>query len=133
MNFAPGKILSEGNSPRKCICSVPAQEMAKHRAVGSASGKQRRCSNEGKTRNPLKFAMVSQTPEPISSLSGPKFAMLWRHVEDILLFNKLFFRLSIHILVAKIQPDKLCDGVQMAIFVSCISSEPRAAHFRPAF
>jgi len=30
VNFAPGKILSEGKSPRKCI--VPAQEMAKHRA-----------------------------------------------------------------------------------------------------
>jgi len=31
----------------------------------------------------------------------------------------------------------LCDGAQMAIFciifASCISSEPRAAHFRPAF
>ena len=32
---------------------------------------------------------------------------------------------------------KLCDGAQMAIFgdffASCICSEPRAAHFRPAF
>jgi len=27
----------------------------------------------------------------------------------------------------------LCDGAKMAIFASCISSEPRAAHFRPAF
>jgi len=34
-------------------------------------------------------------------------------------------------------PDKSCDGAQMANFwrflASCISSEPRAAHFRPAF
>jgi len=34
-------------------------------------------------------------------------------------------------------PTKLCDGAQMAIFGdffgSCIFSEPRAAHFRPAF
>jgi len=34
-------------------------------------------------------------------------------------------------------PTKLWDGAQMAnfciIFVSCIFSEPRAAHFRPAF
>jgi len=33
-------------------------------------------------------------------------------------------------------PTKLCDGAQMAIFgdifASCISSEPRAAGFRPA-
>jgi len=28
---------------------------------------------------------------------------------------------------------KLCDGAQMAIFASCIFSEPRAAHFGPAF
>jgi len=31
----------------------------------------------------------------------------------------------------------LCDGAEMAIFgdffASCICSEPRAAHFRPAF
>jgi len=34
-------------------------------------------------------------------------------------------------------PTKLCDGAQMVIFGdffgSCICSEPRAAHFRPAF
>jgi len=32
MNFAPGKIPLGGKSFRKCICSVPAQETAKHRA-----------------------------------------------------------------------------------------------------
>ena len=32
----------------------------------------------------------------------------WReHVEEILLFNKFFFRLSTHALVTKIQPDKV--------------------------
>jgi len=34
-------------------------------------------------------------------------------------------------------PTKLCDGAEMAIFgdffASCISSQPRAARFRPAF
>jgi len=34
-------------------------------------------------------------------------------------------------------PTKLCDGAQMVIFgdifACCICSEPRAAHFRPAF
>jgi len=30
MNFAPGKILLGGKSPRKCIYSVAAQETAKH-------------------------------------------------------------------------------------------------------
>jgi len=62
---------------------------------------------------------------------------LWKHVEEILLFNKFFFRLSIHALVAKIQPDKMvrwrADGDFCVIFASSISSEPRAAHFRHAF
>jgi len=40
-------------------------------------------------------------------------------------------------LVAKIQPDKVVrwcqDGDFLGSFLSLISSEPRAAHFRPAF
>jgi len=32
VNFAPGKIPSEGKSSRKCIYSVPAQETAKRPA-----------------------------------------------------------------------------------------------------
>jgi len=31
LNFAPGKIPQRGKKPRKCICSVSAQETAKHR------------------------------------------------------------------------------------------------------
>jgi len=34
------------------------------------------CSNAAKTRNPLKFAGVPQTPEPISAVIGPKFTIL---------------------------------------------------------
>jgi len=34
------------------------------------------CSNAAKTRNPLKLGGVPQTPEPISAVSGPKFAIL---------------------------------------------------------
>jgi len=45
------------------------------------------CSNAAKTRNPLKFAAVPQTTGPISAASGPKFTILWEHVE-ILLLNK---------------------------------------------
>ena len=33
-------------------------------------------SNAAKTRKPLKFAGVPQTTEPISAVSGPKFAIL---------------------------------------------------------
>ena len=34
------------------------------------------CSNAAKTRHPLKFAGVPQTPEPISAVSGLKFTIL---------------------------------------------------------
>ena len=62
-----------------------------------------RCSNAAKTRNPLKVPMgYPQTNETISAASGPKFAILQGHVEEILLLNKFFFRLSIDAVVAKI-------------------------------
>jgi len=35
------------------------------------------CSNAAKTRKPLKFAGVPQTPEPISAVSRLKFTILW--------------------------------------------------------
>ena len=56
---------------------------------------------DAKMRNQLKFAGVPQTNETISTASGPKFTILWKHVEEILLLNKFFFRLLIHALVAK--------------------------------
>ena len=53
--------------------------------------------------NPLKFEGVPQTGKPISAASGPKFTILWwGHLEEVLMFNKFFFRLSIHELVPKI-------------------------------
>ena len=48
------------------------------------------CSNTAKTQNPLKFARVPQTPEPISATTGPKFTILRGHVEEVLLLNKFF-------------------------------------------
>jgi len=51
--------------------------------VWLASGEQRRCSKEGKMRNPLKFAGVPQTTEPISAVSEPEFALLWETCGDI--------------------------------------------------
>ena len=48
-------------------------------------------SNAAKTRNPLKLPGVPQTNEKISAPSGPKFTILWGHVEEILLLNKFFF------------------------------------------
>jgi len=47
------------------------------------------CSNAAKTRNPLKLGGVPQTTGPISAASGPKCAILWGHVEEILLLNNI--------------------------------------------
>jgi len=58
-------------------------------------------SNAAKTQNPLKLAGVPQTNETTSAANGPKFSILWGHVEEILLLNN-FFRLSIRVVVAKI-------------------------------
>jgi len=54
-----------------------------------------------KTQYPLKYDGVPETCQSISAVSGPMFTILWGHLEDILLLNKLFFRLSIRALVAK--------------------------------
>ena len=48
------------------------------------------CSNAAKTQNPLKLPVVPQTNETISAASGPKFTILWGHVEELLLLNKFF-------------------------------------------
>jgi len=48
------------------------------------------CSNAAKMRKQLKFGGVPQTNKTISAASGPKFTILWGHLEDILLLNKLF-------------------------------------------
>jgi len=48
------------------------------------------CSNAAKMQNQLKFGGVPQTNETISAASGPKFTMLWGHLDDILLLNKFF-------------------------------------------
>jgi len=48
------------------------------------------CSNTAKTRKPLKFAGVPQTTGSISAASGPKFTILWGHVEEILVLNRFF-------------------------------------------
>jgi len=47
----------------------------------------RACSNAAKMRNPLKLAGGHQTTGPISAASGPKFTILWEHVEKIFLLN----------------------------------------------
>jgi len=48
------------------------------------------CSNAAKTRNQLKFGGVLQTNEMISAASGPKFTILWGHLDGILPLKSFF-------------------------------------------
>jgi len=84
----------------------------------------------------LKFAGVPQTTGWISAVSRPKFTILWEHMEDISLLNKFFSDCRCVPWLRRYSHKKLCDDAQMAIFgdffASCISSETRAAGFRPA-
>jgi len=70
------------------------------------------CSNAAKMGKPLKLEGVPQTRQQISAVSSQKFTILWRHVEEVSVFNKFFFRLSIHASAAKIQPNKVVRWCQ---------------------
>ena len=82
------------------------------------------CSNAAKTRNQLKLPGVPQTNErsqPLVGKTAPYSGDMW----GILLFN-IFFRLSIHALVAtKLWDGAHADGDFLAIF--CILHFQRAA------
>jgi len=95
------------------------------------------CSNAAKTRNPLKLAGVPQTNETISAASGLKFTILWGHVEEILLLNKFLPIVDTCPTCEDIARQSCAMVPRWRIFgeffASRICSEPRAAHFRPAF
>jgi len=88
------------------------------------------CSNAAKTRNPLKFAGVPQTVEQISAVSRPKFTILSGHVEEVLLFNTFFPIVDTWLSSEDIARQSCAMVPKWRFFASCISSEPRAAHFR---
>ena len=88
--------------PKVYIYIVPAQKTAKHRAKFDRppSVERRRCSNEAKTRNALKFAgcpKLANRSQPLLDRSSP-------YCDDLLRCCCLtsFSRLSIYALVAKI-------------------------------
>jgi len=130
-----------GQEPPKMYiqCTSPEDGQTSWK-VWLAFVERRRCSNEANTRNPLKFAGVPQTRQPISAINGPKFTILWRHVEKALRFNKCFPIVDT-CLNCEDTGRQSCAMVPRwrnfwRYFASCIwsiSSEPRAAHFRHAF
>ena len=109
--FYTGQNSVRSKSPRKCIYSVPAQETAKHRAkFGWPPVSDVAAVTNPMTRNPLKFAGVPQTRQQDSAVSGPKFAILRRHLEEILLFNKSFSDCRYMPQLRRYSPTKLSDS-----------------------
>jgi len=104
--------------------------------VWLTSVEHRRCSNEAKTRYPLKYDGVpkpANRSQPIVGQSSPYYEDIWRRYRCF----TSFFPIVDTCFICEDSPTNLCRGVQMAIFcvlfASCIFSEPRAAHFRHAF
>jgi len=113
---------------RGALCSTPKVWLTPTTRVS--------CSNAAKMQKPLKSAGVPQTPKPIPAVSGPYYEDMWRRYRCL----TSFFRLSIHALVAKIQPDKVVrwcrDGkflhlVFSASPVQCISDLHSKFALRP--
>ena len=90
-------------------------------------------SNAAKKRNPLKFAGVPQTRQQISAVSSPKFTILSGHVEEVLVFNKFFFRLSINALVHSRQNGDFLHPVFPASRVQHISHLHSKFALRPHY
>jgi len=95
-----------------------------------------RFSNAAKTRNPLKFAGVPQTrqinrSQPPVGRSSLYYQGMWRRYCCL----TSFFPIVDTCLSSEDIAGQSCAMVPQNsdFFASCISSEPRAAHFRPAF
>ena len=136
MNFAPGKIPSGGKSPGKCIYSVPlpAQEMVKHCAKFSwppvsdvAAVMKPTCETHW---NLLACPKLANRSKPLVGGSLPYCGDMWKTY----CYLTSFFPIVHTCLSCEDTARQSCAMVpKWRIFASCISSEPRAAHFRHAF
>jgi len=106
VNVAPAEIPSRRNSPPKMYiqCTSPGNGQTSCK-VWLASGERYRCS-KSKDAKPVEICWL-QTPETISAVSGPKFAILWI-CEDMwgrYCCLRTFFPIVDAALVAKTQSD----------------------------
>ena len=101
VGLSAGHIVLDGDPvPLKLQCGPMPSVMAALPNIGGAlcsmpqsladAHYQWRAVTLSRCETPLKLAGVPQTRQRISAVSGPKFTMLWGHVEQILLFNKFF-------------------------------------------
>jgi len=129
---------ARGKSPKKCIHSVPAQEMAKHRAKFGwppLSDVDAVTKATCETRwNLLGCPKLVNGSQPLMGRSSPYCENMWRRYCCLTSF---FSNCRYMPWLRRYSPTKLCDGAKMVnfwpFFTSCILSKPRVAHFRPAF
>jgi len=100
-------------------CRIYVAPSVQRRRVWLTSNTGMLCSNAAKTRNPLKFARVPQTQQQISAARGPKFTILWGHVEEILLLNSFLQRAAMLTLQAlyklrQFRPS-VCPSVRLSV------------------
>ena len=113
-------------------CQIQVAPSVQRRKVWLTPTTRMPCSNAANTPNPLKFAGVPQTRQQVSAVSVPKFTILWGHVGEILLFNNFFPTVDMCLGCEDIARQSCTMMRRWRFFVSCISSEPHAVHFRPA-
>jgi len=130
--FCTWQNYVRGKSPKMYIWCTSPGDGQRPCKVWLASGERRRCTNEVKTRN-RKFAGMPQTRQQISAISGPKSAILWSHLEEILLFKSFFLIVDTCHSCEDIAGQVVRSAIFCVICASCIFSEPRAAHFRHTF
>jgi len=116
----------KGQQPPKCICSVPAQETAKHLGWPSLSDvgavtKQRRetCWNF------LGCSKLANRSQPLVSRSSPYCEDMWSRYCHLTNFFDCRYVPSLR----RYSPTNLCDGAQIAIFLRnfCVLYFQRAA------
>jgi len=76
------------------LCSTPQSLAGAHYLMP--------CSNAAKTQYPLKFVGVPQTPEPISAVSGPTFAILSGYIEEYCCLTRFFLSSANYIMLTSL-------------------------------
>jgi len=88
-NFDVPQILREQQNQKRRPGNTTAHEVRYSNISSRIYGCYTERQNEQNAK-PVEIAGLPQIGQPISAVSGPKFAIFWGHVEAVLLLNKFF-------------------------------------------
>jgi len=137
VNFAHGKIPLQGKNSRKCIHSVLAQEMVKHRAKFGWPP----MSDVAAVTMPIRETrwnllgcpkLVNQS-QPLVGGSSPYCKHMWGRYCCLTIFPIVDTYLSCEDIAQQSCAIMLRWQILLAIACVLYFSEPRAVHFRPVF